>query len=973
MSPARVRLVAPRESLIAAAAGCLPNEGRDFSRSCVVFPERRPAYYLRKHLAGLVGAGFVPPRIYSLDGFVDHIYSERLGRRERTIDALDAVAILLDIQRSAPDRLGRAHFLTPDHFFPLGIKLYRDLEELTAAGIAGDRLKSVDLSVQTAVSGEGAGLMTDRSRARLQDLSYFQEKFLAAVREAGCSTPALRLRAVSEDISREMFPDVDRFVFAGFFSLNGAEENLIRRMSGWDDVSLLFHRAAGIEDVLERLGIKIEKDARNDPPAARRPEIAFTKCPDTHGQVFALNAALREKLADPSRLHERQVIVLPASETLFPLYQQTLSDLAQDRFNISLGYPLTRTPIFTFFERLMEVLQSADADGRVYAPDYVRFVLHPYAKNIQFPGLERRSDLTRILFHAVEEALTEKKGKTFWSLAEIETSPAVRDAVENLARGVEGAPVPAAFLDHLKAIHQALIEPLRTIATVGDFAEKLIGILHFIYENGTARRHYFFHPYAEAFVARLETLAGSLLRPAVFAEREGYFNLFRKVAAAGTVPFFGTPLRGLQILGFWETRGIPFEDVYLLDVNEDVLPASKSADSLLPFGVRRVLGLPTHRDKEREIEHHLDVLLGGAERVHLFFVEARDRERSRYVERLLWESRKRDPERAAETPVRTVRYTTDLRPYRPPDVPKTDEIVAGLRRLTYSATSLDAYLDCSLRFYYRYVLGLKEREELDEEIEARDVGIIVHRILEEDFAPLVGRPLRPEDFPAARVEKRVEAVFRDVFGDNLSGRAYLMMLQTKRHLSDYFESCQAAIVREAQAGGKSIKILALEKTHAITRSGFSLSARFDRLETRGEDLFVLDYKTSADAAKYGIRWDKLTLGDRATWQKAVVSLQMPLYAILAAALQGKTAGDIQGRFVMLGKSRMGPEIEVSPYDAKDGRKDVTPEKRAERVALMGELIDRLLAEIVNPNVPFIPAAESDRVCTYCDYKNLCNR
>lgn len=573
----------------------------------------------------------------------------------------------------------------------------------------------------------------------------------------------------------------------------------------------------------------------------------------------------------------------------------------------------------------------------------------------------------------MEEALTEKKGKAFWSLREIESAAAVRETVERLARGVEGAPVPAAFLDHLGVIHQALIEPLRSIASVGDFADKLIRILHFVYENGTARRHYFFHPYAEAFIARLEQLAGSLLRDEKFQEREGYFNLFRKVAAAGTVPFFGTPLRGLQVLGFWETRGIPFEDVYLLDVNEDILPASQSVDSLLPLGVRRLFGLPTPRDREREIEHYLDVLIRGARKVHLFFVEGRDRERSRYVERLLWESRKRDPEKSAETPVRTVQYAPDLRPHSPPEIPKSEEIVDGLRRLTYSATSLDAYLKCPLRFYYRYVLGLKEREELDEEIEARDVGTIVHRILEEEFTPLIGRPLRPDDFPGGRIERRVEAVFRDVFGENLSGRAYLMMLQTRRHLKEYTTACQAVVVRQALAEGKDIIVRALEKFQKIERAGFRLSARFDRLETRGEDVFILDYKTAADSAKYGIRWNKLVLDDRSSWSKYVGSLQMPLYSILAAESEGKTAGEVQGRFVMLGKTRMSPEIEVSPYDAKDARKDVTPEKRAERVALMEELISRLLREIVDPGVPFRPAPEGDRVCMYCDFKNLCNR
>jgi hypothetical protein len=40
---------------------------------------------------------------------------------------------------------------------------------------------------------------------------------------------------------------------------------------------------------------------------------------------------------------------------------------------------------------------------------------------------------------------------------------------------------------------------------------------------------------------------------------------------------------------------------------------------------------------------------------------------------------------------------------------------------------------------------------------------------------------------------------------------------------------------------------------------------------------------------------------------------------------------------------------------------------------MERLIDGLLGEIVDPAVPFTPAAEGDRVCSYCDFKNLCNR
>ena len=46
-----------------------------------------------------------------------------------------------------------------------------------------------------------------------------------------------------------------------------------------------------------------------------------------------------------------------------------------------MGYPLHRTPVYGFFNNLMELVASMEGE-RVYVPDYLKFVLHPYAKNI---------------------------------------------------------------------------------------------------------------------------------------------------------------------------------------------------------------------------------------------------------------------------------------------------------------------------------------------------------------------------------------------------------------------------------------------------------------------------------------------------------------------------------------------------------------------------------------------------------------
>ena len=1011
-----LEFVSPRTGLIASVAGRLRADGKDYSRQWVVFPERRPSYYLRKALAEREKSGFIPPRSGSIESFIDQAYGERMGRRDRLIDALDAVAILFEIHRGAPSRLGREHFLTADQFFPLGTKLFRDLEELQAASVTRDELRESDLWGDTSVP--------EAARERLQSISVFYEKFYEVLGDRGFSTRSSRLRAVAEEVGPELFEDVERIIFAGFFTLSRAEARLIRTMRTWDKFDLFLMAGRGIEEVLNRLGANdpetrvraMQTDAGDTTGIPQPPEIEIIKSPDTHGQVFALNRALAPLLADRARLNERAVIVLPASETLFPLYQQTLAALTPEEFNISLGYPLSRTPIYSFFDKLLELVQSMDEEGRVYSPHYLRFVLHPYTKNIHFPGRDQRADFTRILFHAIEEELTARRTRAFWALEELESDQAVRRAVQERTAGVDGAPDVAAFTDHLGSIHAALIRPFRTIGNVADFAAKLAAALDFIYEKSSARRHYFFHPYAEAFMAQLDALGRSLLGATAFTDPGSYFNLFRKVVSAGTVPFEGTPLHGLQVLGFWETRGLPFEDVFILDMNEDILPASQRADSLLPFAARRAMGLPTYRDNERRMEYYLDTLIRGARRVHMIFVENNDKERSRFVEKALWEKQKRTGEKRAENFVRTVRYEVALRAARPAPVEKSAEVAAFLRGFTYSATALDSYLKCPLQFHHTYVLGLREKEDIGEGLEKKDIGTFVHSILEEYYGRFAGRVVRAADLNLSEMAALIDRRFREDFGADLSGGLYLMKIQMQSHLKEFLTDYQVRIIEALERDGKELRILGLEKKIGAEYRSFKLTAKIDRTEMRGGDFHVLDYKTSAKTKYLGIDFRKLALEDRTSWTKYVQSLQLPLYGLIlsrvlkpgelgigSAGSPGAAAGGadsvppflapekINGQFVMLGRNRLSPRIEYSAYRGdkmfRDWEKEIADPKskpdriaaaRAERlaewlrrIALMEEIIGRLLAEIADPGIPFDPSRRRERACDYCSFRVIC--
>jgi len=971
-----VVLVHPRSGLIAALIDRLRPRGKDYSRAWVVFPEKRPGYHLRKALAEREGTGFVPPRIDSFDGFVNRVFEKRLKRIAPLLDPLDAVKILFDIHHSGPAPLDGLPYVHADDFFAFGQKMYADLEGLVEAGVDPARLRELDI-----VAEEGRERkIPKRSRGRLQSLSFFQEKFAAAVAAHGLSTPASRKAEVAATMGPGLFlPDEDVF-FGGFFVLTEMEKRILRAADGHSGTTFLFLEGRGVESALAAIGV--DPDSVERPPAVPGPppQLAFVKSPDTHGQVFALNGWLADRLSAPGGINDRSVVVLPAAESLFPVYHQTLAALPEDAFNISMGYPLSRTPLFTFFEHLFEVLRTRDDDGRVFGPRYLRFVLHPYTKNIFFRGGSgERSDVTRVLFHALEEHFARKGMSAFWSLEELETEENLWGTVDELSKSLEDRPLRGELQDHLEAIHAGTLKGFVDIADAADFARKINGVLEYIYANSSARQHPFFHPFAEAFRKRFESLAGSRFGTVVFEDPTSYYHLFRKIVTGGNVPFAGTPLRGLQVLGFWETRGISFEDVALLDANEGVLPSFPRSDTLLPRSVRKSLGLPTYSDLERQAAYHLEALVRGARRVQVFYVENKDRERSRFVERLLWDLEKGEDQTQGGGFVGAVRYGVDLRTGDPSPVGKTEDMLAFLRDFRYSASSLNTYLACPLKFFNAHVLGLRERESADDSLESKDIGSLVHAILEDLYRPFVGRSFGASDLERADLKAAVERRFAERFGQEPRGGAFLLRHQIVRHLGAFLSRYQKDVLADQPSG--LIKLFELETKRdlelAFGADSYPATVRADRVEERKGVLHILDYKTGASSKFHEIAFHKLTevsldelrSKPRAHRPTAYKSVQIPFYILAFSRLFGIAKESVEGKIVLLGKTPPDARCEFSPLDPKKAKQDLS---RSEKMAMMEAVIHGLLREINDPGTPFVATGDS-AVCADCPYAVTCDR
>ena len=930
-------LLSPRVNLIDTVAEAIlaGQPEHEFSDTIVVFPGKRPAHFLRKKLAERLGTSYIPPKIFSIDVFVDFLYRELLHNTDVDISPLDAAAVLYTLHTELPgtERISTDHFTTLDSFYPLGQKLLTELEELHIASVSVQKL---DESL-AAVSLSSAKVLVSLYRQFYTELS-----------SRGLTTRAMKYRWTAEHIKEINFSQYKHIILAGFYAFTPSETDIVRHLLAKDSVSLFFQDGVGIQSQLQKIGLELTVEREEETV-----DHHFYQSPDSHGELFALNSVLSTQLPKMAESNEDSVIVLPSSENLFPLFHQTLSAYDRTSYNIALGYPLTRTPVYGFLAALMDVLVST-RNGEIFVPDYIKFILHPYTKNIM---RGTRSDITRILIHTVEEFCTKKRTKVYVSLEELEQSPEIMDLVEK--RGTrEEIPISGEeMLEHLKFIHDETIRKFLLVTSIGDLGAACVDVLQFIYEHSTAHRHPFFRPFVETLLEHLQKLPHSMLAAERFEKFEHLYGFLKNYIAEAEVPFSGTPLQGLQVLGFLETRGLQFKNVYVVDVNDDVLPGGVQQDVLMPLKIRQQLGLSTYKDQEQIKAYIFDVLRRGAENVHYFYVENETKTKSRFVEQLIWQQQLKEHSLTAGS-VNRMRYAIDLRMKRPADVEKTATAIETANDLTFSATMLTTYLTCQLQFYYKYILHLYEKDEISGDVEHTDIGSIVHEVLEVYFRPFREKTLSASDLNIPMLRQIIDDVVSRYYGHDLLGEQLFTKRQIAKHLEQYIAGVQSTIVAEHR-----VEIQSLETELKCTVQNKTFGGRVDRIEKRDGEIHILDYKTGSNEKNVTINLKRLQFDDRSTWKKAIGSVQLPLYAMLYSHMTGSEITEIVPTIVFLGKRTLDDKTEFRIFESRDDAEQWYP-------TLEG-IILKLVDEILDPSLPFVPTDDIESDCPSCPFTYIC--
>ncbi|HTX99351.1 MAG TPA: PD-(D/E)XK nuclease family protein [Bacteroidota bacterium] len=927
-----VRVLSPRDSLIDAVLELLPTTSDDYSSSLILFQGKRPAHFLRKALALRRGKACIPPKIFSLESFVDYCYRDLLGLDAADISPLDAMGLLFEEHCSMQERIGGESFLRLESFYPLGLRILDALEELRLHRVAPSALRAA-LPLSDFPSADRLAALYDAFYRRLE--------------AEGSVSYAMKAGVVADRISEIAEKSLENALVAGFFSFTPVEQTVIMGLAAREGATFLFQNGPGLKHRMDALGMASTEEL----PHFEMPEVQFVRAQGTHGEIFGLNRLLITP-SDAPPMDERTVIVLPSADALFPVMEWTLPLIPEGNFNVSLGYPAQRTPTYGFLESLVHLLDTREGD-QFYVPDYLRFVLHPYTKNLLING---HPEPNRILFHEIEFLLAGRAGNPFISLEFLEQNTALLTTVAEQSKEYDPALSAEMVAEHLRSVHDLFLRRTVRAGTLGACAESLRDILTFVDDHSAARQHTLFRRFVAEMMEALDALRSSKLGAYTETEHSSYGRLVLHALQRVHIPFPGTPVQGLQVLGLLETRNLRFDHVVVLDVNDEVLPGSPDVDPMLPVAVRAALKLPLPFERQEAIDHYFTVLLAGARKATLFYKEGVADRRSRFIERMIWSGEKQQNAQNAVDPAIRVSMEVSAANRTPVALAKTSEDMRLLRTMNFSATALDAYLRCQLQFYYANVLGLRERPEADPEIDPRGIGTILHEVMSALDIRSLGTTIpagqdRSEDLAGA-----LDRIFAERFGPNPSIPLVLMKTQMQKQIARYLRWYSQAVLSAGPVALEGVEVPLTGKF-----DGVRLSGRADRIERRGPRRVIIDFKKGAKSEFYRAEVDKLDPDDRETWSEAMRSVQLPFYLLMSVGDQDDV-DTVDPVYVFLGSLR--DDMFEIPLFAEG------TDRRQAWSKITGTF-SRLFHEILDSEQPFRPPADLGKVCPDCAFRVVC--
>lgn len=941
----------------------------NLAHTAVVFPNKRAGLFFNEYLAQESESPIWSPAYVSISELFRSLSPWEVG------DPVKLVCELYKIFRRETQSTE-----TLDDFYFWGEMLISDFDDADKNKVDTDKLFSnlqdlrnimddytfIDDEQEEAIrqffqnfSIERKTALKERFISLWDVLGNIYKGFRESLASQNIAYEGMMYRHVIEHLDVDKLP-YEKYVFVGFNVLNKVEHTLFTQLKDagkavfyWDYDE--FYMKENRQAVTHEAGEFIRRNLRDFPSPlsgelfknlSKPKEVHYIASSTENAQARYLPQWIRNNLTTP----EKETAVVLCNEALL---QPVLHSLPAEvkHVNITMGFPLSQTPVYSFLIALLELHTHGFnfKSGRYTFQSVVTLLKHPYTRQLTGQAELLEKELTR--------------NNRFYPL------PGELGKDEFLTR-----------------LFTPLSGNLNLCIRLSETLQQVAGIYQ-ANTSGTEDTDAFNQLYRESLfkayttINRFRTL---IEEDELTVQSETFRRLLVKVLSATNIPFHGEPAIGMQVMGVLETRNLDFRHLVLLSVNEGQLPKSGGDSSFIPYNLRKAFGMTTIEHKIAVYAYYFYRLLQRAERITLMYNTSSDGlnrgEWSRFMLQFLIEwphPITRQFLEAGQSPQGTSPITVE----KTPDVMRRMQSLFDVRanpKAKFSPSALNYYLDCPLKFYYRYVAGLSAPDEVSAEIDSATFGSIFHYAAEHIYKDLTthGKVINKEALETllrneVKLQDYVDTAFKKLFFNvpqNEKPEYNGVQLINSAVIARYLKQLLQNDLRYAPFTFIASEMEVDEPIDIQTPKGViksRIGGIIDRMDSKDGTLRIVDYKTGGDADTPP-HVESLFIPDKKRSNyvfqtflyAAIMCRKQPTMKIAPALLYiHRAATETYSPVIQMGE----------PRKPKEAVEDFSKYEKEYRERLQG-----LLEEIFNPEKSFTQTEIIEK-CTYCDFKALCKR
>lgn len=939
----------------------------NFTKVAIVFPNKRASLFFNEYLAQESDRPIWSPTYVSIS---------ELFRQSSDLSIADPIKLVCDLYKVFQKATGSKETL--DDFYFWGEMLIADFDDadknMADTHALFSNLKDLNELMDNydfLEEGQKEALSQFFHNFSINQVTELKQRFIsmwnvlgdiyaeykALLESQSIAYEGMLYRQVIEQLDVEALP-YNKYIFVGFNVLNKVEHTLFKKLNEagkamfyWDYDTFYLNKTP------HEAGEFIRRNLRDFPselPASffdnlnQPKEVTFIESPTENGQVRYLPQWIRENLTS----QEKETAVVLCNEALLQPVLHALPDNVK-HINITMGFPLSQTPAYSFVNALMELHTSGynPNNGRYLFAEVISVLKHPYIRQL---------------------------------------SPEAEKLEQTLTRDNRFYPLPSELKQD--NVLELLFTPRRNNLDLCSMLSEALKEVAVIYQQQAASHSDAFDQLYRESLFKTYTLVNrfhTLIESKELNVQAGTFQrLLTRVMSSSSIPFHGEPAIGMQVMGVLETRNLDFRHLIMLSVNEGQLPKAGGDSSFIPYNLRKAFGMTTIDHKIAVYAYYFYRLMQRAEKVTLVYNTATDGinrgELSRFMLQFLIEwgyPVLRKQLEAAQSP----QDSTPIIIEKTPDIMERMKSVFDIRnnpKALISPSALNCYLDCPLKFYYKYVALLSAPDEVTADIDSAKFGSIFHYAAEHIYKDLTahGKLISKENLETllkdeVRLQTYVDNGFKELFFNlppNEQPEYNGIQLINSAVIVKYIQQLLRNDLRYAPFTFIGSEQRIFENIEICTSTGdiqSRIGGIIDRIDSKGESLRIVDYKTGGDADTPA-NVQSLFIPDK---KRSNYVFQTFLYAsIVCKKLREKNDSRLVAPALLYihraASEKYSPVIQMG-----EPRKPKEPvDNFAQYEGDFRENLKTLLEDIFNPDISFTQTEIEDK-CAYCDFRALCKK